>query len=263
MYTSKIISALALAATAAKAQTPPGWGFTPAVSNTLNITFQNGNDVSPAGELIPRPDTASPPTIQISPVVFNATKAVLFMIDLDVPRNNSRVTLLHWFAPNVVNSNGTLAFPISSNNPNIGAPYLQPSPPVGDSAHRYTFLLFPQPEGFNIPASFSSINPPADSNARIGFNLTSFIAASGLQSTPVAANYIQVQNLTASATTSYPPAGTASITGSATSALVGASSSIAGSSSALSTATVNAAGAMATAAGAVGAGLLGLAAVVL
>lgn len=175
----------------------------------------------PAGELIPRPgnhlihfcpllplsntthiETASPPIIT-APVTFNprnADRAILFMIDQDVPRNNSRVTLLHWFIPNILvagASNGTLRIPTTG-----GAPYLQPSPPVGDIPHRYVFLLFRQPDNFSIPAGFN-ISPPASTADRIGFNITDFVAKAGL-SAPAAANWITVQNLTgvASATAS-------------------------------------------------------------
>jgi len=118
------------------------------------------------------------------------------MIDQDVPRNNTRTTLLHWFAPNiplVFSTNGTLAIsPVT--NITGGAPYLQPSPGVGDIPHKYVFLLFTQPANFSIPAGFN-ISPPPSTTDRIGFNLTDFVAKAGL-SAPIAGNWITVQNLT-------------------------------------------------------------------
>ncbi|KAF2813652.1 PEBP-like protein [Mytilinidion resinicola] len=190
------------------AQTPPG--FIPSAKQSLNITYGT-NNVSPAGELIPRSETANPPSIS-TPIYQNASsggRSIIFLIDHDVPRNGSRVTLLHWFVPNVtVASDGglTLDIPVPGVGQTSGAPYLQPSPPAGDNPHTYTFLLFSQAPNFTVPSEFASINPPADSNARIGFNLSSFAKAAGLAAL-LAANYMQVQNLTGvtGVATTFPP----------------------------------------------------------
>lgn len=138
------------------------------------------------------------------------------MIDLDVPGANAtapRQTLLHWFAPNVTSTtdakNTMSTFKASTG----GAPYLQPSPPVGDIPHRYVVLLFAQPRNFSV-AAFGSINPPANTTARMGFNVTTFIRLTGLGA-PLAANFFTVQNVTVggNATTT----GTANATRSASS----------------------------------------------
>lgn len=130
------------------------------------------------------------------------------MIDRDVPQNGTRVTLLHWFVPNVtLDFDGPyLSIPIPENTTTDGAPYLQPSPPVGDSPHTYTFLLFSQPGNFTVPSEFESINPPAGVTARIGFSISAFVEAAGLQA-PLAASYMQVQNLTGvtGTATTFPP----------------------------------------------------------
>jgi hypothetical protein len=122
------------------------------------------------------------------------------MVDLDVPRNNTRVQLLHWLAPNVTlgSSNSSGLTPL--NIPIGFAPYLQPSPPVGDIPHSYTFIVFPQPANFSIPAKYADL-----ANNRVGFNTSQFLADTGL-SNAIAANYIRVQNLTGTATQTYPPA---------------------------------------------------------
>jgi hypothetical protein len=132
------------------------------------------------------------------------------IVDLDVPGANAaapRTTLLHWFGPNVTSTldskNTSSTFKIPS--PQVGAPYLQPSPPVGDIPHRYVVLLFDRPKNFSVPAAFASINPPANTTARIGFNVTNFIKLTGL-SAPLAANYFTVQ-LNASNTTTSAAAG--------------------------------------------------------
>lgn len=141
------------------------------------------------------------------------------MVDLDVPGANAtapRQTLLHWFAPNVTSTtdtkNTTSTFKISTG----GAPYLQPSPPIGDIPHRYVVLLFAQPKNFSV-AAFGGINPPANTTARIGFNVTNFIRLTGLGA-PLAANYFTVQNTTvnANATTTSTAAAGASTSAKAT-----------------------------------------------
>jgi hypothetical protein len=159
-------------------------------------------------------ELVNPPTISSS--VFSTTgKVILFMIDLDVPRNGSRITLLHWFAPDITGvTNGVNGTTLTIPTTGPGAPYLQPSPPPGDSPHRYTFLLFEQPITFAVPAAFANINPPASTNDRIGFNLPAFIAAANL-SAPIAANYMEVQNTTIPATsTSFPPSSVTTTAGS-------------------------------------------------
>ncbi|QDS76774.1 hypothetical protein FKW77_001979 [Venturia effusa] len=195
MKTSSIATILAVAASAA-AQTPDG--FTPAVNTNLGITYGNIT-VSPPGEQLERSAVANPPNITASPTLFsNTSTAVLIMIDLDVVRNGTRIPNLHWIAPSITagTSNNASQLNLAAANAANGVEYRQPSPPVGDYAHRYIFLLYSQPPTF--PSSLGNLT-----NNRIGFNLTNFVAMYGL-TTPVAANYILVQNSSAPATTAYP-----------------------------------------------------------
>lgn len=207
------------------AQSAPG--FPVSAPQQLTVTFGN-NTVSPPGELIPRggtylliryllccapfpqyviyehslttpTETAQPPSIS-APVWTSGSRGVLLMVDLDVPRNNTRVQLLHWLAPNVTLGSSNSSGPTPLNVPVGFAPYLQPSPPVGDVPHAYTFIVFPQPANFSIPAKYADL-----ANNRVGFNTSQFLADTGL-SNAIAANYIRVQNLTGTATQTYPPA---------------------------------------------------------
>lgn len=150
------------------------------------------------------------------------------MIDSDVPRNGTRVHLLHWLVADVTSSsNGsTLSIPV----PGI-ATYRQPSPPVGDSPHAYSFLLFAQPDNFSVPAQFNEVI-----QSRVFFNISQFMAATGLQSL-LAANYITVQNLTgvtATATT-FPPARFTNFTSATGDSTAGATASATGADLPLST----------------------------
>ncbi|KAL9105547.1 MAG: hypothetical protein Q9227_009291 [Pyrenula ochraceoflavens] len=74
-----------------------------------------------------------------------------------------------------------------------GADYIPPSPPAGNQPHRYVALVYSQPASFSVPAAFSSINPPSDNKARLGFDINAFMSAANLQP-PVAGNYFTVVN---------------------------------------------------------------------
>ncbi|KAJ4405113.1 hypothetical protein N0V91_005475 [Didymella pomorum] len=201
MFAKSILTAAAVVG-AATAQTGPG--FPVPASQPLVVSFGN-NTVSPAGELIPRPETANPPNVSVTSWYAtsesNNAPGVLLIVDLDVPRNGTRVQLVHWVASNV-----TLGPRVSSSNstplviPNGPVPYLQPSPPVGDIPHNYNVVVFQQPANFSLPAQYSNLT-----NNRFPFNVSQFVADTGLGQ-PLAGSYFQVQNLTGTATTTYPPA---------------------------------------------------------
>jgi hypothetical protein len=87
---------------------------------------------------------------------------------------------------------------------------LQPTPPPGDIAHRYNVLLFAQPDGFTIPAPWNNITT---ANQRYGFNISAFIAETGLTQ-PLAANYFEVQQNLSSTNGTSTASTTASATGS-------------------------------------------------
>lgn len=179
------------------AQTAPG--FPISSSSSLTLTYGN-NTVSPPGELIPRGDTAQPPTI--SSMVWRADErgavpAVVMMVDSDVPRNGTRVQLLHWLATNVTQPSSGGLLSVGSSF----APYLQPSPPVGDIPHSYTFVVFAQPRNFSIPARYADL-----AQNRVGFNTSEFLRNVGLgESDVIGANYVRVQNLTGTPATTFPP----------------------------------------------------------
>jgi phosphatidylethanolamine-binding protein len=130
------------------------------------------------------------------------------MIDLDVLFNGTSVTFLHWFQPDLTLVPSLVLTPGSSNM-STGAPYIGPAPPPG-SPHRYTLLLFSQPAEFAVPDAFSDINPPTDLLARIGFNITEFITAAGLDA-PLAGSYFRVVNASGTASSTGSPAQTSPV----------------------------------------------------
>lgn len=216
MLNFKALSVCALATLfdGAIATTAPNF---PIEGGSLDLTLSFGNNsVSPPGELIPRAgkpplfpsettsiwntnhpcvETVNPPTIS-TPAFTSAGSAVLLLVDTDVPRNGTRVQLLHWLISNVTVSDSNLVIPAESS---ALAAYRQPSPPVGDVAHAYTALLFEQPANFSVPAQFTDVL-----QSRVFFDTAAFAEAAGLGSA-IAANYFRVQNTSGTATQSFPP----------------------------------------------------------
>ena len=62
------------------------------------------------------------------------------MIDLDVPRNDTKVPFLHWYQPGLKVDRKTGKLHIPNSNHLDQAEYYPPSPPPGPE-HRYVELL--------------------------------------------------------------------------------------------------------------------------
>lgn len=201
------------------------------VDNLLVVDFQNTSiSVEPAGVTLNRdgkltmkyinPPANSGTDVLETPVALGRAGAttqstyILFMVDQDVQatQGQPRVELLHYFQPNLFGSSEVLSFDAQAENATtaVGATYIPPTPPAGDGPHRYTILLYLQPEGFSVPSQFASIDPPADVNARIGFDMAGFAQAAGLGE-PVAAVWFQVENK-GTASNNSSSSGTASAT---------------------------------------------------
>ena len=105
-----------------------------------------------------------------------------------------RTTRLHWWMDGVTqSSDGT--FTGSSTL----APYEGPQPPPGDSPHDYVLYLFNRPANFTPPANAVAFYDAATylGDDRFNFSVTALAAQVGA---PIAARYIQVQNITTTST---------------------------------------------------------------
>ncbi|VDC07187.1 unnamed protein product [Peniophora sp. CBMAI 1063] len=111
---------------------------------------------------------------------------VLFALDPDAPtpQNTSLANFVHWVQPNLKISGPMSTFaPLVNSTPALFE-YLSPAPPATSDAHRYAFVLFEQPEGFEEAAVQ---NIPAD---RTSFDLDAFAKAVGLDA-PVAGTFFR------------------------------------------------------------------------
>jgi phosphatidylethanolamine-binding protein (PEBP) family uncharacterized protein len=106
------------------------------------------------------------------------------MIDPDVKIAGRTMTYLHWLIPDVDLSKEKAVIPTTGAN---FVKYFQPSPPAGDPPHRYTFLLYKQPNDFKIPPKYPNL-----AMSVLAFDPVAFAEAAGLGE-PKAATFMQVQ----------------------------------------------------------------------
>ncbi|EXJ58363.1 hypothetical protein A1O7_05788 [Cladophialophora yegresii CBS 114405] len=219
------LCSLALLALAALVSAQSAPGFPIQVDTNLRADFQDtSTSISPAGVLLNRDDVLEEPTIVGPSDSTRTIDYMVFMVDQDVisPSDPStRIQFLHWYQPNLAGASEVLFdFDSDSKNFTSATPlaYIPPTPPGGDIAHRYTLIMFRQPEGFNIPSGFESFfEEKSDLSNRLDFDIAAFVSASGLGE-PVGANWFQVQNKTASGSTSSSTTQSASATSTSTEA---------------------------------------------
>ncbi|KAA8642719.1 YbhB/YbcL family Raf kinase inhibitor-like protein [Aspergillus tanneri] len=160
------------------------------VSKVLGLNVGKHAGIRP-GQYIPRADAQSPPELFFRDLSPSSTYMVIGL-DIDAPFPSFGVLgpILHWIQP------GLQPTP-SDSDPNVHtlkvtapfvANYIGPAPPPGSSPHRYIFILYEQPAGFNG----KKYAPPSGQNLgnmhRMRYNLDSWEKEIRLGST-VAANY--------------------------------------------------------------------------
>jgi len=190
-------------------------------NNTLGVRYANdsttaGPDkkaIQTPGEMWKAGDTINTPEIYADdwkpPSPINGSKLLLLMVDSDVPQDGHRSMLLHWLVPNLdwaaLTAEGDkfvdgFTIPLPPDN-TMPAPYKPPTPPPGDTAHAYTFVLFNQPPGFDITPFNDAIA------ARKNFDLEGFARDSGLGIEALGANFYRSRNEEEpTGSVSYPPA---------------------------------------------------------
>lgn len=118
------------------------------------------------------------------------SRYIVFMIDLDVPRNDTKVPFLHWYQPGLKVDRKTGKLHIPNSNHLDQAEYYPPSPPPGPE-HRYVELLFDQPQHYTMPSEFKKYLDKKPST-RVGFDIGEFVKAADLKR-PIAGNWFLVQ----------------------------------------------------------------------
>ncbi|KAI0531966.1 phosphatidylethanolamine-binding protein [Xylaria digitata] len=185
MKTVNIVSALLLAGVSS-AQTPTG--FTPAVTEKLEVTFGTKN-VETGGQPLTKADTARQPTIGISGPA-NGTY-IWISTNFANPKAGQPATYLHtvlrdFKASGAASADGITTLKTTANGP---VAWFAPQPPAENPPHphRYTNLLWEQPANWQVPSAANTMLQ----NQKLGFNVPNFITAAGLGN-PIAANYFNV-----------------------------------------------------------------------
>ncbi|TLS30494.1 hypothetical protein PpBr36_03427 [Pyricularia pennisetigena] len=198
MWSPRLL-ALTLLCSSAAAQTPDG--FSPAASAQLRVVY-GSKAVDPPGTAFTKAETASMPVFGVND---NLTGTYLFVMigesaedvgwparscqDLDVQRaGGNKQNLLHAMIRDVKPSGrtGGDGFQVLSSTATGPTTYLGPSPPAGQPAHRYTFLLYEQPANFAVPAGQRQVL-----NSRVGFDMNTFAQQAGL-AMPLYGNFLNV-----------------------------------------------------------------------
>ncbi|KAI5819606.1 phosphatidylethanolamine-binding protein [Pyronema omphalodes] len=157
-------------------QIPTEFSSTFDKTSGIQLVVSVGGTEIENGQLVPLSETKKLPTFALGPSspVNTSSKYIIVAVDPDAPSRSNPILaqFLHYmntdFSPvSATNRN------ITSSNDRPTVKYIAPSPPIGTGAHRYVWLLYQQPDGFqakNIPT--------AD---RVGFNVTKWAEENGLK----------------------------------------------------------------------------------
>ncbi|KAF5376833.1 hypothetical protein D9757_008895 [Collybiopsis confluens] len=163
--------------------------FDPTVLLEVTLPQPSGESITlHAGINLPRNATAGPPSFA---VVGPAGKGpfVIAAVDPDAPTPQAptNAEIRHFLGGNFVGSRGEPES-LTNSTPAISE-FRQPTPPAGSDAHRYTFLIFNQPRGFNNQTLVNSTTSVSN------FNLSSFALATGLGQ-PIGGTFMLLRTLT-------------------------------------------------------------------
>ncbi|KAI9714785.1 MAG: hypothetical protein M1820_000074 [Bogoriella megaspora] len=150
----------------------------------LNI----GEELIKTGQFVPKAEVKSPPELSFAVPSKSATY-IAIGIDLDAPTPsiNFLAPILHWIQPGFKAAQDSDA--LTSSDAFV-ANYIAPSPPPISSSHRYLFILYEQPEGFNGKDFAPPDGKPLGNTSRMRFDLDAWIKKAGLGQ-PIAANYFK------------------------------------------------------------------------
>lgn len=125
----------------------------------------------------PSAEAQSPPTL-----TYTATPGpyIAIAIDLDAPFPSFDVLgpILHWVQPGLRGADASTG--LTASDVPFVADYIGPAPPPGSAPHRYVFLLYAQPEGFDGAAFAPAGGKPLSLWLRMRFDLDVFEKKAGL-----------------------------------------------------------------------------------
>ncbi|KAF9522744.1 phosphatidylethanolamine-binding protein [Crepidotus variabilis] len=162
----------------------------------LEVIFQTDVTKAPiqvvAGVTLQKNDTNTRPTFSVATPENKGVKAddlgpfVLSMVDPDAPtpQNPTVAQIRHFLAGNFYIESEGANSQLVNKTPAI-SDWRAPNPTQGKDAHRYVFLLYKQPSGFESQTLVNSTTPIST------FNISQFAEATGLGQ-PIAGTFILV-----------------------------------------------------------------------
>lgn len=161
---------------------------------TLDVAFDGTVGSISLGQKITVADTQPTPKLTLAPANSSVTfgsQYTVAMVDCDIVGADTAQVTRHWLVNNAkVSSNA-----VTTDGVNVITDYGAPLPADGSGSHRYVILVYAQPDGFTPPADPASNSPIAK------FSLSDYVKSANLGN-PVAANYFQVEQGTATASVS-------------------------------------------------------------
>jgi hypothetical protein len=161
---------------------------------TLDVTFDGTVGSISIGQKITVADTQPTPKLTLAPANSSVTfgsQYTVAMVDCDIVGADAAQVTRHWLVNNAkVSSNA-----VTTDGVNVITDYGAPLPADGSGSHRYVILVYAQPNGFTPPAN------PASNSPIEKFSLNDYAKSANLGN-PIAANYFQVEQGTASASVS-------------------------------------------------------------
>ncbi|KAK5044367.1 hypothetical protein LTR84_011317 [Exophiala bonariae] len=153
-------------------------------TKTLGLRV-GGKDIV-AGDYLPLSEAVSVPEISLT-TDDPAGRYVTVCVDLDGPYPSFPFLspILHWVQSDLQASRSTKA--LTTEKPFI-ANYIGPGPPPGSSPHRYVFLLYNQPEEFDLKLYAPPGGKEYGNMARMRYDLAAFEEKAKLGK-PIAVNY--------------------------------------------------------------------------
>ncbi|KAI0345130.1 PEBP-like protein [Trametopsis cervina] len=162
--------------------------FNPSV--VLEVTFPQASArpvAVHAGIHLPRNQTVGPPQFAVLGDIERTQRFVVATVDLDAPTPQAPTAaqIRHFLGSDFVRgANEELLKELVNTTAPVSG-WLQPTPPAGSDAHRYVFLLFHQPAGFDQ----QTLVTPSTSISN--FNISSFAEATHLGN-PIGGTFILV-----------------------------------------------------------------------
>jgi hypothetical protein len=191
-------------------------------SAILTANFSGVGSITP-GQLLPADQVQAAPTLTLTPanstVTFDGNYTLAMVDPGAVGSDTSGGQTRHWLVNGATISNGT----VSIDSGTQVTQYAGPAPPAGSGPHRYTIVIYSQPDSFSPPANLSSPNVGVSA-----FDFPAYVQSTGLG--PIVAGiYFTVEEGTATASipaTSPVVTSTLPVGSSGTSTSTGPSSSV-------------------------------------